>query len=202
MQALALPHRHPRDRARDICAVCILRIYNSSPPTNKSRSEVDIMADYAFVHVLALAAIAALLADHHMPQEDKSTAWYLALVCLCPFLALEVALWSFALYMCVARSVRIVRAKAERSRHCAPLPRVGEVSGLTAQFRLELCGVCRLPAWSSALSSLFTTNFTPSTAQVSVSITHMFFFSSWIPIMERDHSPKRIRETRHNACFV
>ncbi|KAF7191308.1 hypothetical protein HII31_07331 [Pseudocercospora fuligena] len=59
------------------------------------------MADYAFVHVFALAAIAAMLADHHMPQEDKSTAWYLALVCLCPFLALEVAIWSFALYLCV-----------------------------------------------------------------------------------------------------
>ncbi|KXT01509.1 hypothetical protein AC578_4550 [Pseudocercospora eumusae] len=57
------------------------------------------MADHAFVHVFALAAIAALLANEHIPQEHKNRAWYIALVCLYPFLALEVAIWSFALYM-------------------------------------------------------------------------------------------------------
>ncbi|KXT13602.1 hypothetical protein AC579_9775 [Pseudocercospora musae] len=57
------------------------------------------MADHAFVHVFALAAVAALLANHHISEEEKSRAWYLALVSLCPFLALEVAIWSFALYM-------------------------------------------------------------------------------------------------------
>ncbi|EME89194.1 uncharacterized protein MYCFIDRAFT_170706 [Pseudocercospora fijiensis CIRAD86] len=61
--------------------------------------EVDIMADHAFVHVFALAAIAAVVANQHIPQEQKSRAWYLVLGCLCLFLVLEVAIQSWALYM-------------------------------------------------------------------------------------------------------